>query len=33
MYSPKAAPQMAVFRWLNKRWLLVAQGNFNLPAS
>lgn len=33
MYSPKPAPQMAVFRWLNKRWLLVAQGNFNLPAS
>jgi len=22
---------MAVFRWKNARWYLVAQGNFNLP--
>lgn len=33
MYSPKPAPQMAVFRWTGARWLLLAQGNFNLPAS
>lgn len=33
MYSPKPAPQMAVFRWTGTRWLLLAQGNFNLPAS
>jgi len=32
MYSPAPAPQLAVFRWKNKRWYLVAQGNFNLPA-
>jgi hypothetical protein len=31
MYSPAPAPQMAVFRWKNSRWYLVAQGNFNLP--
>jgi hypothetical protein len=30
-YNPAPAPQMAVFRWKNKRWYLVAQGNFNLP--
>ena len=33
MYSPTPAPQMAVFRWTGKRWQLVAQGNFNLPAA
>jgi hypothetical protein len=31
MYNPSPAPQMAVFRWKNARWYLVAQGNFNLP--
>jgi hypothetical protein len=33
MYNPKPAPQMTVFRWTGERWLLLAQGNFNLPAS
>ena len=33
MYSPAPAPQMAVFRWQGTRWLLVAQGNFNLPTT
>jgi hypothetical protein len=31
MYSPAPAPQLAVFRWMHERWILVAQGNFNLP--
>ena len=31
MYSPKPAPQMGVFQWDGTRWLLVGQGNFNLP--
>jgi len=31
IYNPAPAPQMAVFRWKNSRWYLVAQGNFNLP--
>ena len=31
MTSPAPAPQLAVFRWKNSRWYLVAQGNFNLP--
>lgn len=30
-YNPAPAPQLAVFRWKNSRWYLVAQGNFNLP--
>ena len=33
MYRPAPAPQMAVFRWMNARWMLVAQGNFNLPTT
>ena len=31
MYSPAPAPQMGVFQWDGTRWLLVGQGNFNLP--
>lgn len=33
MYSPTPAPQMTVFGWQGDRWLLVAQGNFNLPTT
>jgi len=33
MYNPAPAPQLAVFRWQGTRWLLVAQGNFNLPTT
>lgn len=31
MYSPKPAPLMVVFQWTGARWVLVGQGNFNLP--
>jgi hypothetical protein len=31
MLCTATAPQLAVFRWKNSRWYLVAQGNFNLP--
>lgn len=30
-YTPSPAPLMAVWRWDGSRWLLVAQGNFNVP--
>ena len=33
MYNPAPAPQLVVFRWMNARWMLVAQGNFNLPTT
>jgi len=32
-YTPSPAPLMAVWRWTGARWLLVAQGNFNVPRS
>lgn len=30
-FRPDPAPLMGVWQWQNKRWRLVAQGNFNLP--
>lgn len=32
-YAPSPAPIMTVWRWDGTRWLLVAQGNFNVPRS
>lgn len=32
-YAPNPAPIMTVWRWTGERWLLVAQGNFNVPRS
>ena len=32
-YTPSPAPLLAVWRWTGTRWLLVAQGNFNVPRS
>lgn len=33
LYSAAPAPQLVAFAWLNDRWMLIAQGNFNLPAA
>ena len=32
-YAPSPAPLLTVWRWTGERWLLVAQGNFNVPRS
>ncbi|MFM7246199.1 MAG: nuclear transport factor 2 family protein [Actinomycetota bacterium] len=32
-YAPSPAPILTVWRWTGERWLLVAQGNFNVPRS